>query len=72
MAAGIPVIRLNKGGVTETVIHGKTGYLGDDLKDSLLQFVNMEFDPQVLREHARQFDKDRFKKEFLLHCTDRS
>lgn len=72
MAAGIPVIGLNRGGVTETVIHGKTGYLGNNLKESLLEFVKMDFDPQVLREHARQFDKDRFKKEFLLHCKDRS
>lgn len=72
MAAGIPVIGLNRGGVTETVIHGKTGYLGNNLKESLLEFVKMDFDPQVLREHARQFDKDRFKKEFLLHCKDLS
>jgi glycosyltransferase involved in cell wall biosynthesis len=70
MAAGIPVIGLNRGGVTETVIHGKTGYLGDNLKDSLLEFVKMEFNPQILREHAQQFDKDRFKKEFLLHCSN--
>lgn len=72
MAAGIPVIGLNKGGVAETVIHGKTGYLGDNLKESLLEFIKMEFDPEVLRDHARQFDKDRFKKEFLLHCIDQS
>jgi glycosyltransferase involved in cell wall biosynthesis len=67
MAAGIPVIGFNRGGVTETVIHGKTGYLGENLKKSLLEFVEMKFDPRVLKEHAQQFDKDRFKKQFLLN-----
>lgn len=70
MAAGIPVIGLNKGGVIETVIHGETGYLGNNLKDSLLEFVKIKFDSQVLKKQARKFDKDRFKREFLLNCLD--
>lgn len=67
MAAGIPVIGLNKGGVTETVIHGVTGYLGDNLKESLLEFEKMKFDVKVMQNHAQRFAKDRFKKEFLLN-----
>lgn len=65
MAAGVPVIGLSRGGVTETVIHGQTGYLGTDLKSALLEFVKLKFDSQLIQDHARTFSKNRFKREFM-------
>lgn len=66
-AAGTPVIGLNKGGITETVIHGQTGLLLDDindLKNAILNFDPTQFDRESIKSHAQKFAKDRFKKEF--------
>ena len=66
-AAGTPVIGLNKGGVTETVIHGQTGLLLDsvaDLKNAILNFDPAQFDREFIKSHAQKFAKDRFKREF--------
>ncbi len=68
MAAGTPVIGLNRGGVSETVVHGITGYLvgdsPDELKNAILNFDRSHFDRQQIRAHAQKFSKVRFKKEF--------
>ena len=69
MAAGLPVIGLNAGGVGETVIHGVTGRLIEEdsqqaLKNAILNFNREEFDSQVIKDHAQKFAKDRFKQEF--------
>lgn len=66
-AAGTPVIGLNRGGVTETVIHGQTGLLLDDindLKNVILNFDPTQFDRKFIKTHAQKFAKDRFKREF--------
>lgn len=68
MAAGTPVIGLNSGGLSETVIHGTTGHLipdgQDSLKNAILNFDPKLFQPEVLKAHAQKFSKDRFKREF--------
>ena len=68
MASGTPVIGLNKGGVSETVIHAVTGHLVEDsqeaLKNAILNFNRDNFDSDIIRTHAQKFAKDRFKKEF--------
>ncbi len=66
-AAGTPVIGINKGGVTETVIHGQTGLLLNgiaDLKNAILNFDSTKFDREFIKAHAQKFAKDRFKGEF--------
>jgi glycosyltransferase involved in cell wall biosynthesis len=69
MAAGIPVIGLNRGGLSETVIHGSTGILIDDdsqqaLKDAILRFDPSAYKTTIIQKHAQTFAKDRFKEEF--------
>ncbi|MEK7154991.1 MAG: glycosyltransferase [Patescibacteria group bacterium] len=67
-AAGTPVIGLNKGGITETVIHGQTGLLLnsiEDLKNAILNFDSTKFDREFIKAHAQKFVKARFKQEFL-------
>ncbi len=68
MAAGTPVIALNRGGARETVVHKKTGLLYDNdtqdaLADAIVAFEAIEsnFDPDDIRKHAKQFSYGAFK-----------
>lgn len=70
-AAGAPVIAYGKGGITETVISGKTGILFpeqtlDSLIDALHAFESgrYTFDIEVLRQQAERFAPERFQHEF--------
>ena len=70
MASGRPVIAFAAGGATETVVERETGLLFAEqsissLIDAVEKFKSMEhrFDQTRLREHARQFGKERFKAE---------
>lgn len=70
MLSGTPIIGLNRGGLSETVIHGTTGVLIDQddkkaFKSAILNFNHLNFDSQTISHHAQKFSKDRFKKEFL-------
>ena len=66
-ACGTPVISLGKGGALDTVKNGVTGVFFEEqtvesLKDAIDRFEKMKFDPEVIREHARQFSAERFRK----------
>lgn len=66
MASGRPVIALNKGGARETVIEGITGEFFDEqspwkLVDVVRDFDSEKYDPEVIKEHAKQFDMKSFK-----------
>ncbi|ADY73996.1 glycosyl transferase group 1 [Desulfurobacterium thermolithotrophum DSM 11699] len=70
-ACGTPVIAYGKGGVTETVINGKTGiFFRTQTVESLIEAIkNFErrediFDPLEIRKNSEKFSKERFKKEF--------
>jgi len=68
MASGRPVIAYNKGGATETVIEGKTGLFFSkqetcSLVEVLENFSKTNFSPEIIREHALKFSKERFKRE---------
>ncbi|MBA4318555.1 MAG: glycosyl transferase [Flavobacterium sp.] len=76
-ACGTPVLAFGKGGVTETIVsttnreNTPTGILFHEqtieaLNDAVKQFQLLEtkFDPYKIREHAEQFSKERFRKEF--------
>ncbi len=65
MAAGIPVISTNKGGLPEVNIHGKSGYLSDvgDVDDMAANAIKILGDEKVLAnfkagayEQAKKFD----------------
>ena len=68
-SCGKPIIALNKGGITETVIDKKTGILFNDqteqsLKLALTNFSNTKFNSQLIRKHALSFDHHHFMLNF--------
>jgi N-acetyl-alpha-D-glucosaminyl L-malate synthase BshA len=65
MAAGVPVITSNAGGLSEINIQGETGYLGEvgDVKTMGQQAIKILEDPEVLKQfkeraaaHAMKYD----------------
>lgn len=72
MAAGRPVIAYRKGGASETIIDGVTGVFIDEqtweaLANEVIRFDASRFNPQTIREHARQFDAETFKKNMRMY-----
>lgn len=70
-AAGAPVIAYGKGGVTETVIAGKTGlFFPDQTVESLIDAVTQfesgayHFEPEQLRQQAERFSPEHFRQAF--------
>lgn len=64
-ASGRPVIAYGAGGALETVRDGETGILFrqpsvDAVVDALATFRDDRFHPEVLRRHARRFDRSTF------------
>ncbi|HLB40240.1 MAG TPA: glycosyltransferase [Candidatus Babeliales bacterium] len=67
MAAGTPVIAFNSGGVAETVVQGKTGWLFKEqtiagLVRALNKFETMQFSTNALAQRAALFDSSIFRK----------
>jgi len=65
MACGRPVAALGRGGATETVLPGVTGYLAEDdsvdsLTDAMRHVASTSFDAKAIRAHAETFDTNRF------------
>ena len=65
-SCGVPVIALARGGATETVVSGETGYLfpvpgWQGLADALDKFQDFSFNKTTLRAHALMFSRDSFK-----------
>lgn len=66
-AAGTPVIAYKAGGTLDTVIAGKTGvFFEKQDKDSLIfavkKFEKMKFNNNNLRDNAKKYSKENFKK----------
>lgn len=75
-AAGAPVIAYGKGGVTETVVAGKTGlFFTEQTVESLVAAVDQFesglwcFDAEIVRAQAERFAIARFRQE-LSQCID--
>lgn len=67
-AAGVPVIAYGVGGVSESVIDGRTGVLFDQqtpeaLADAIARFESLRLDPGEIRDNARRFGRARFQAE---------
>ncbi len=67
MAAGRPVIAYGRGGALDTVIEGVSGtHFHDQSVEGLIDAVNrfeaMSFDPAAMRQHARQFGVEPFRR----------
>ncbi len=70
---GRPVIAYRAGGVTETVIEGKTGYFFDEpTAESLVRVVGgfREVRESDCIKNAQKFSKERFKREFLKYVRN--
>ncbi|MFT7184392.1 MAG: glycosyltransferase involved in cell wall biosynthesis [Oceanicoccus sp.] len=69
MACGKPVLAYGKGGLTETMKEGVTGQLFkeptiESMEAALTQLLinEKDYDPHAIREHSKQFSKERFEK----------
>lgn len=76
MASGTPVIAYGEGGVTETVVPGKTGVFfafqtWESLLDTVLRFNHTGWDRPAIREHAQKFGGEIFKKKVKRLIEDR-
>jgi glycosyltransferase involved in cell wall biosynthesis len=65
MAHGVPVIAYKSGGVSETVVDGKTGllfnkYSIEDLQRAIAKFEGMKFSSSACRNQAMQFSEEIF------------
>lgn len=68
MACGKPVIALNTGGATETIIPGQTGILLDDISQlakTLKSFNSSMYNQITIRNHVLKFSHTAFRKNFL-------
>jgi glycosyltransferase involved in cell wall biosynthesis len=75
MAAGKPVIAYAKGGITETVLNGKTGTFfhtqsWEAIANAILRFDPAQFSSADIRAHAEQFSQKRFAEEIKQTILD--
>lgn len=70
MASGCPVIAYGSGGALETVVDGVTGvFFGEQtvgaLKNAVMEFEKMKFNPAQCRTQAEKFDVSVFRKNIV-------
>jgi glycosyltransferase involved in cell wall biosynthesis len=70
MALGTPVVALRGGGVTDSVIEGRTGIFFDEpmvssLSRALDEVESHDWDRPAIRAHAATFSRARFNQQFL-------
>jgi glycosyltransferase involved in cell wall biosynthesis len=75
-ACGTPVIALKRGGVLDTVREGVTGiFFGEQtisaLREALERFKRTTFNADRIRNHARQFSSERFRRE-IAHAVGKA
>jgi len=78
MASGRPVIAYDRGGALETVVDGQTGiFFSEQTEEAIMEaverFEKMEhtFVPDDIRDHARAFSRERFRREMQEIITPR-
>ncbi len=72
MAYGMPVIATNRGGTSELVIDGETGYLMGDDDDDLFEKTLRLIDQPELRKKLGQNGRDRILTEFSIKTMTES
>ncbi|MFH1226075.1 MAG: glycosyltransferase [bacterium] len=77
MASGRPVIAYGSGGALETVIDGVTGKFFDEqtweaLADAVIRFKPEDYNPPAIREHARKFDVEVFKRKIKDYIEEKT
>ena len=68
MASGRPIIAYKAGGALETIVDSKSGVFFEkqekqSLLDAISRFEKINWNPEEIREHAKRFDKEVFKRE---------
>jgi glycosyltransferase involved in cell wall biosynthesis len=76
-AAGVPVIAYRGGGARDSVLEGETGVFHDEqtpesLASAILEFEDLTFDEQAIRDNARRFAPERFDKEIAALILDKA
>jgi glycosyltransferase involved in cell wall biosynthesis len=76
LAAGTPVIALDRGGARDIVRHGVDGLLieepsAEHLRAAIREFVDRRWDAQALAERARKFSQNHFIRRVLEPLRDR-
>ncbi len=78
MACGTPVIALNRGGTSETVMNKKTGILFNEQNPKSINKAVMEFeqteqylDANLIREHSLKFDRKNFEEKFRKFIVEK-
>ena len=76
MACGTPVIGLNRGALSETLLEGVSGLFFeeqtvDSIQNAVNRFERAEFSPHRVRAHAEIFSAERFNREFRGFVMDR-
>jgi glycosyltransferase involved in cell wall biosynthesis len=74
-ACGTPVIAFGRGGVTESVVPGKTGLFFprqtvDDVMLAVDRFEHHTWDPVAIRKHAESFSREVFRRKFRQAVAD--
>lgn len=79
MASGKPVIAFGRGGALETVVaegSRRTGLFFTEqteasLREALDRFAQISFDPNVIRAHAEEFDRSKFKRRLSQYILEK-
>ncbi|MCC9062473.1 glycosyltransferase [Flavobacterium piscisymbiosum] len=75
-ACGTPVIAFGKGGTLETIVENKTGIFfqeqtSQNIKEAVIRFEKIQFDPKTIQEHAMKFSKQRFENEMKAFVEEK-
>ncbi|MFT7553587.1 MAG: glycosyltransferase involved in cell wall biosynthesis [Rhodothermales bacterium] len=75
-ALGTPVIAYGRGGVTETVVEGRTGMFFESqtpgaVAAAVSEFEESDFDRTVIAEHGRRYGAARFRNALLTYIEGR-
>jgi len=76
MASGRPVIAYRAGGALDTIVENKTGIFfnrqnWEDLAYCVLHFDKFDFFPEQIRDYAKQFDTEMFKRKIKQSITQK-
>ena len=75
-ACGTPVIAYGKGGTLETVVENKTGVFFQEqssqkIKEAVIRFEKIQFEPKTIHAHAMKFSKQRFENEMKAFVNEK-
>jgi glycosyltransferase involved in cell wall biosynthesis len=71
-ACGTPVIAVAEGGVRETIIHGKNGFLANQNSDDIAKYIQQLVDNQELKKEISKFSIQNVQQNWTLaQCSER-